>query len=168
MHRHARGGNRWRGGFRRRVPYSKVTKKAPIKRITPVILCGGEGARLAPLSSPERPKYLLKGWSARSILQETILRVSNDALFNEPLLITSNRTEALVRADAAKVAGARFTLMAEPVARSTCPPLITAALLASRNKANPLLLALPADHYIESLEIFIEILKVAALETVVG
>jgi len=128
-----------------------VIDRAPSQRITPVILCGGEGTRLSPLSSAERPKYLLKGWSSRTILQETILRVSDSAIYKEPILFTSTRTETIVRTDAAKAAGAGFTLIAEPAPRSTCPPLITAAILASKEESDALLLALPSDHYIEDL-----------------
>lgn len=121
-------------------------------KITPVILCGGSGTRLWPLSTPIRPKQFLNLSSERSMLAETAARVSDPTRFNTPIAVGSARHDALLRRE---LPGARILL--EPLGRNSAPPIAAACLM---SEADDLLLVLPADHHIKDVEAFL-----AAIET---
>ncbi|MCP2680179.1 AGE family epimerase/isomerase [Maricaulaceae bacterium NA33B04] len=121
-------------------------------KITPVILCGGGGTRLWPLSTPIKPKQFLNLSGERSMLAETAARVSDPARFNAPIAIGSARHDALLRSE---LRGARILL--EPLGRNSAPPIAAACLM---SEADDLLLILPADHHIQDVEAFL-----AAIET---
>lgn len=121
-------------------------------KITPVILCGGGGTRLWPLSTPIKPKQFLNLSGERSMLAETVARVSDPARYNAPIAVGSARHEALLRS---QLPGARILL--EPLGRNSAPPIAAACLM---SEADDLLLVLPADHYIQDVDAFL-----AAIET---
>lgn len=125
--------------------------QAVLLDITPVILAGGRGMRLRPLTSESRPKPLLKLLSTHSLLQKTVRRVS---YLNLPLVICANEHAARVLDE---VPGAR--ILAEPCGRSTAPAIALAArMLAEENTP---MLVLPSDHYIEDEEAFRQVLQSA-------
>ena len=66
------------------------------KKIVPLIMCGGAGTRLWPASREVRPKQFLPLFGTRSTFQETILRVSDPALFDRPIVITNNAYRFMV------------------------------------------------------------------------
>jgi len=121
-----------------------------VSTLRPVILCGGQGARLWPLSSPARPKQHLALISGRSMIAETAARVAEariDGLaFSAPLAVGSARMEAALKAD---LPGAALIL--EPEGRNSAAA-IAAAALSSPEEA--LLLVLPADHHIGDVASF--------------
>lgn len=110
-------------------------------KIRPVILAGGGGARLWPLSTPQRPKPLLRLLDDRTLLRATAERVADPALFTRPLLSVG---VAFAEAAAAELDGAA-DLLVEPVGRDTAAAVAAAALSASPE--TPLLMT-PADHAI--------------------
>jgi mannose-1-phosphate guanylyltransferase len=113
----------------------------PPPPIVPVILSGGSGTRLWPLSRRARPKQMLDLAGGGTMLELTVARVADAALFAPPVLVAgTDQAEAV--AQALPEAG---TLILEPEARNTAPAIALAALLGSRED---LLLVLPSDHLV--------------------
>lgn len=113
--------------------------------IVPVILCGGAGTRLWPLSRKSLPKQLLR-LEKRSLLQETVLRARGDG-FLAPVLVCADEYEHLVRDQLAEIACAPAQIIVEPIGRNTGPAVALAALFQGGD-ADALLLVMPSDHYI--------------------
>lgn len=108
--------------------------------ITPVILCGGAGTRLWPLSRQQRPKQMLALTGTDSMLRQTVARVSDPALYGAPLVVGGT---AQAEAIAGEVPAGRLIL--EPAARNTAPAIALAALNAA---PSDVLLVLPSDQVI--------------------
>ncbi len=116
-------------------------------KIRPVILCGGSGSRLWPLSRSQYPKQLLQLTGHRSLLQETMLRLDGlSAQLLDPLVICNEGHRFLVAGQLAEI-GTEPTLVLEPRGRNTAPAVAVAALLQEEPEST-LLLVLPADHMI--------------------
>jgi mannose-1-phosphate guanylyltransferase/mannose-1-phosphate guanylyltransferase/mannose-6-phosphate isomerase len=122
--------------------------------IQPVILSGGEGRRLWPLSRPERPKQFLALTGAETLLQQTVRRLADPTLFRPPIIIggASQRFLIAEQLRAANLAAARIVL--EPVGRNTAPALAVGALLAAAEDPEALILSAHADHAIPDAEAF--------------
>jgi mannose-1-phosphate guanylyltransferase/mannose-6-phosphate isomerase len=118
-------------------------------RLIPVILSGGSGTRLWPLSTPEKPKQFHALASERSLIQETLARMSAtaDVHVGAPIVISSMRNAALVRAQLSE-AGAACQLILEPFGRNTAAAAVFAALSAQAADPEALVLLMPADHRI--------------------
>lgn len=130
------------------------------KRIHPVILCGGAGTRLWPASRDSRPKQFLKLIGPLSTLQETIKRVSDPAVFAEPVIITNYDYRFLVREQLEEI-GADARIVLEPARRDSGPAVAAAAYLVSGGEPDALVLVLAADHVVTAPERFVEACKVA-------
>jgi mannose-1-phosphate guanylyltransferase/mannose-6-phosphate isomerase len=117
--------------------------------IQPVILSGGYGTRLWPLSREKYPKQLLPLIGEDSLLQATLRRVEGiaGATLAAPLVVC-NEEYRFVIAEQLRLMGKPGLLVLEPVGRNTAPALTLAALAASRDNADPVLLVMPADHVI--------------------
>ena len=129
-----------------------------MKPILPVVLSGGAGTRLWPLSRAERPKQFHRLVGPHSLLQATALRVADPALFAPPLVIANASHAEEVDAQFAEVDFALPTLILEPVGRNTAPAIALAALVAA---PNDLLLVLPSDHVIGDVAAFHAAVRVA-------
>ncbi len=121
-------------------------------KITPLILCGGGGTRLWPLSTQRTPKQFLALSSTRSMLAETAARVGDARQFRRPIAIGSARHAVLL---SETLPEARLVL--EPMGRNSAPPIAAACLMSD---PSDLLLVLPADHHIKDVAAFL-----AAIET---
>lgn len=118
-------------------------------RIIPVILCGGAGTRLWPLSRLARPKQLLALTGEATLLQLAAERVREPGQFAAPWLVASAVQSAAIDA---QLGGATLGLLIlEPVARNTAPAIALAALRAA---PDDLLLVLPSDHLIRDVVAF--------------
>jgi mannose-1-phosphate guanylyltransferase len=117
------------------------------RKVTPVILSGGSGSRLWPLSRLRRPKQLLPLTGDRSLLQATALRVCDSSLFERPLVVGSARDRGQISQQLRDVLPDGFRLILEPVARNTAPAVLLAALAA---QADDLLLIVPSDHVMDA------------------
>jgi len=113
-------------------------------RVSPVILSGGGGTRLWPLSRAAYPKQLLGLGAERSLLQDTVARVSEEG-FAPPLVICNDDYRFLV-AQQLRDLGIEGEMMLEPEGRNTAPATAVAALHLGRADPEALLLVLPSDH----------------------
>lgn len=123
--------------------------------IVPVILCGGSGTRLWPLSRSLMPKQLLPLVGEQSLLQATCARVTGiEADLAEPLIICSDSHRFMVESQLREI-GLAPTLVLEPAGRNTAPAVAIAALVASaRVGSDAVLLVLPSDHVIANVAAF--------------
>jgi mannose-1-phosphate guanylyltransferase len=119
-----------------------------------VILAGGGGTRLHPLSRPERPKPFLPLLGARSLLQATVERL--EGLTDDITVVTDRRYERIVRAQTPDV-----DILVEPLGRNTAAAIALATLVIERPDEE-VMVVLPADQTVERTENFREVLRTAA------
>ncbi len=123
--------------------------------IQPVILSGGSGTRLWPLSREKYPKQLLPLIGEDSLLQATVRRVEGIAgLDLAPPMVVCGEEYRFVIAEQLRLLGKSGTVVLEPLGRNTAPALTLAALAAIKNESNPVLLVMPADHVITDIKAF--------------
>ncbi|RUR33403.1 mannose-1-phosphate guanylyltransferase/mannose-6-phosphate isomerase [Vreelandella andesensis] len=120
--------------------------------IQPVILSGGSGTRLWPLSREQMPKQFLRLTSSESLLQQTLARLKG--LSAQPPILMGHHAHRFLMAEQLRESGLSGTLVLEPEGRNTAPAIACAALLARQTGEDPLLLVLPADHVIGDLAAF--------------
>ena len=132
--------------------------------ILPVILAGGGGTRLWPLSRGHYPKQFLSIGGQDSLLQQTLTRlVGTENLSAAPAIVVCNEEHRFLVAEQARVTGvALATILLEPVGRNTAPALSAAAVIACREGADPLLLMMPSDHLIADRDAFHRAVQVGA------
>lgn len=118
------------------------------ERIHPVILCGGAGTRLWPLSRALYPKQLLALTAERTLFQETVLRVQDAARFAPPLVVGNEEHRFILAEQLRAVRVEPAALVVEPVGRNTAPAATVAALLLAADEPEALMLIMPADHVI--------------------
>jgi mannose-1-phosphate guanylyltransferase/mannose-6-phosphate isomerase len=123
-------------------------------RFYPVILSGGSGTRLWPMSRKLLPKQFLALLSRHTLLQETALRVRPIAGC-EPPIVVCNDEQRFLAADQLREIGVQAApMLLEPVGRNTAPAIAVAALAARERSPDALLLVLPSDHTITKPEVF--------------
>ncbi len=115
--------------------------------VLPVVLSGGSGTRLWPLSREKYPKQLLPLVDEQTMLQATVARLDGLVNLAQPLLIC-NEDHRFVVAEQVRQLGKQGTVLLEPVGRNTAPAMTLAALWASCDGADPVLVVMPADHVI--------------------
>jgi mannose-1-phosphate guanylyltransferase / mannose-6-phosphate isomerase len=145
-------------------------------KITPVILCGGSGTRLWPLSRQNYPKQFLRFFGDVTLFQQSISRAlaleSDEIQIEEILIVTneSNRFLVLEQLDKFKLE-IPFRILLEPVPKNTAPALTLAALAANDMNPESALVVTPADHYVKDLNQFTfamhESIKAAQDKTIV-
>jgi mannose-1-phosphate guanylyltransferase/mannose-6-phosphate isomerase len=123
-------------------------------KIYPVLLSGGAGSRLWPLSRESNPKQFLPLTSERSLLQQTALRVLDPDLFEPLTVIGSAQHRFLIAQQLSEIGVQSPTIVLEPSARSTAAPAAIAALIVSQSNPDGLVLLAPADHRIEDIAAF--------------
>ena len=123
--------------------------------IIPVILAGGSGTRLWPLSRECHPKQLLPLVNDQTMLQNTLLRLQGLQGMSAPIIVCTEEHRFLV-AEQIRAIGVVATIIIEPVGRDTAPAVAVAAMEAIRQDEEAILLVLPADHVIGNERIFAE------------
>jgi mannose-1-phosphate guanylyltransferase/mannose-1-phosphate guanylyltransferase/mannose-6-phosphate isomerase len=121
----------------------------------PVILSGGSGTRLWPLSRSQYPKQLLPLLSEKSLLQEAVLRVQDPQRFAPPLVIANDEHRFVIAEQLRAIDVKPRALVLEPQGRNTAPAICVAALILSAEDPDALLLVLPSDHAIQHRAAFL-------------
>ncbi len=121
--------------------------------ILPVILAGGAGTRLWPLSRELHPKQFLPLAGPQSMLQETVARLQGLPV-QQPLVIANEAHRFLVAEQLRQCGALAHNVLLEPAGRNTAPAVALAALHATGDGADPLLLVLAADHVIGDVAAF--------------
>ena len=114
--------------------------------ISPVILSGGGGTRLWPLSTPQTPKQFLALTDARTMFQLTVLRVMDRARFTAPIIVANAAHAGIVSDQLAEIGVTDATILLEPCARNTAPAIALAAHAVSAPQS--VMLVMPSDHVI--------------------
>jgi mannose-1-phosphate guanylyltransferase/mannose-6-phosphate isomerase len=128
--------------------------------LIPIVLSGGAGSRLWPLSRELHPKQLLPLVTERSMLQETLLRVRGIADVGAPLIVCNEAHRFVVAEQARQIGVVPAATILEPLGRNTAPAAALAALLAVKqgvgasSHTDPVLMVLPADHVIKDVKAF--------------
>ena len=130
-------------------------------RIIPVILCGGSGTRLWPLSRQDFAKQHVPILGGLSPFQRTLRRVGCRDLFGRPLVIAGAGSRFLA-ADQAEQAGVAIEIVVEPEARDTLPAIAAAAEIVALRDPDALLIVLPSDHLIPDPDAFAAAARAAA------
>ena len=121
--------------------------------LLPVVLSGGSGTRLWPISREKYPKQLLPLVGDLSMLQATVGRLDGIPDLLEPLVVC-NEEHRFVVSEQVRLLGKQATVILEPLGRNTAPALTLAALWARRGGSDPVLIVMPADHVIAQGEAF--------------
>ena len=129
--------------------------------IVPVILSGGAGTRLWPLSRELYPKQLLPLLSENSLLQETAARVNGTA-FGAPLIVCNDEHRFIIAEQLRLLEITPRAIVLEPVARNTGPAVAAAAQMLASQDQDALMLVLPSDHAIQDVAAFHKAVETAA------
>jgi len=131
-------------------------------KIYPVILSGGAGTRLWPLSRAALPKQLLPLVSDKTMLQETVLRLGGRNGMMAPLIVCGNEHRFLVAEQMREIGVAPLGILLEPVGRNTAPAVAAAAHYLKAIDPQAVMLVLPADHVIKDVDSFYAAIQRAA------
>lgn len=122
-----------------------------MSKIVPVILSGGSGTRLWPMSTPETPKQMLALTAESTMLQLTAQRAVGEG-FDAPIVVANNRHADMIDAQLAVIKSSPSAIILEPAGRNTAPAIALAALAAGGSDA--ILLVMPSDHVIADVDAF--------------
>jgi len=130
--------------------------------IYPVVLSGGSGTRLWPMSRTLYPKQLLTLIGRDSLLQQTVRRVADDRRFAPPLLVANEEHRFIIAEQLREIAVVPRALLLEPIGRNTAPAACVAALALTETDPDPLMLVMPSDHTIADAGAFLAAVDLAA------
>ena len=129
--------------------------------IIPVVLAGGSGTRLWPMSREFYPKQLLNLTGEYTMIQNTLLRLNDFEKMAPPIIIGNEKQRFIVDQQFAEVNIRPSEFFLEPVGRNTAPAVTIAALKAVSMDSESLILVLPADHLIDNVQKFHDALRTA-------
>ena len=130
-------------------------------KIIPILMCGGSGSRLWPISRKSFPKQFLKcnPFSKHSFLQGTILRLKNIKNLSKPILICNEEHRFIAAEQMREINIIPETIILESVGRNTAPAIALGAIKSKLIEKDPILLILAADHFIQDVDKFVEIIN---------
>ena len=130
--------------------------------ILPVILCGGSGSRLWPLSRKSFPKQYLSinSETNKTLLQKTQERIMSIKNTKDPIIICNEEHRFIVAEQMREIGVKPNKILLEPFGRNTCPAITLAALKAVENNDDPIMLILSSDHHINNQKNFINAIEV--------
>lgn len=133
-------------------------------KITPVILSGGSGTRLWPISRELNPKQFSDFFGEQSLFQKTALRTKNKSLFKSPVILCNNEHRFNVSESLKDIKITPKSIILEPIGRNTAPAIAIAAvdIVTNNKKGDDLMLVMPSDHIIENEEEFLKQVEVAS------
>jgi len=134
--------------------------------IVPVILSGGSGTRLWPLSRKLHPKQFLNLINDTTLFQDTILRLPTNTI--QPLIICNEEHRFLAAEQLREINKKSSGIILEPVGKNTAPAVALAALNLAKNKKDCILLVLSADHHIKDIKDFHRAIEIAKSQAETG
>lgn len=129
--------------------------------LIPVLLSGGVGSRLWPVSRKSYPKQFLPLAAEQTMLQETLARLPGDMGAAAPIVVCNEDHRFIVAEQLRQQHNEPEAMILEPVSRNTAPAVAVAAICAMKSDADAVLLVLPVDHVIQNAEIFREVVALA-------
>ncbi len=131
--------------------------------VIPVILCGGSGTRLWPLSRAAFPKQFLVLCGKTSLFQQAVERAnsiaSNEISIGETFVVTGEEHRFIALEQLREISSVSAKLLLEPKGKNTAPALTFAALQALKNGDDPVLVVTPADQTLQNIEVFIDVIQ---------
>lgn len=127
--------------------------------IIPVILAGGSGTRLWPLSRKHYPKQLIELVNKNSMIQDTVLRLAGYPAMEQPIVICNDEYRFMIAEQMRKINMDPSLIILEPVGRNTASAIAVTSIMAKAKYEDPTLLVLPADHLIENIANFHGMIK---------
>ena len=137
-------------------------------KLIPVILSGGSGKRLWPLSRTEYPKQYFQLASEKTMLQETILRLNGLENLADPIIICNDSHRFLVAEQCQQIGIKNPTILLEPIGRNTAPAIAASAIQSLKDSHDAILLVLSADHVIQDIDAFHKAINVARVQVKSG
>ena len=116
--------------------------------VSPVVLCGGSGTRLWPMSRTSFPKQFLQLHGENSLFQQTLLRLSENPIYGPPIIVTGEDHRFHVVKQARQIGVELEAILIEPMAKNTAPAIGAAAAYVYGQKEDGILHVLPSDHLI--------------------
>jgi mannose-1-phosphate guanylyltransferase/mannose-6-phosphate isomerase len=144
-----------------------MRKWKSVTKITPIILCGGSGSRLWPLSSTELPKQFLTLIGSNSLLQNTVVRTLDNPIYNEPIFVASEQHKEIISKQVAAIGIEEPQIVLEPRRRNTFPAILAATFYAEQ-LGNEVIHVMPSDHHIVDDIIYRDSIKTALSVAVEG
>ncbi len=135
--------------------------------ITPVVMCGGAGARLWPLSRESLPKQFAALVGPVSTFRQVVNRVSDKNVFAQPIIITNTELRFLV-AEQLRACGVNCQVVLEPTRRDSGPAVTAAAELATRRDEASLVLVVASDHVVPTPQDFVAVCREASAAAAEG
>ena len=135
--------------------------------LIPVLMCGGAGTRLWPVSRESMPKQFVPLIGERSTFQQTLARIADPALFARPIVIT-NADFRFIVAEQLREIGVEADIVLEPARRDSGPAVAVAAALAARRDPKAVVLVLAADHVVRKPDEFLAACRTAATAVAEG
>jgi mannose-1-phosphate guanylyltransferase len=120
----------------------------------PIIMSGGSGTRLWPLSRKNKPKQFLNLFGELSLFQNTITRLSGVTALEAPVIVCNEAHRFMVAEQLQEIDIVQSDILLEPCAKNTAPAVALAALQALERGGDPLMLVLAADHLIQDIAVF--------------
>ena len=136
-------------------------------QIVPVVLCGGAGTRLWPVSRRDHAKQHIPLFGGASPFQRTLQRLAALPEFGTPIVI-AGQSGRFLAADEARAVGIDIELVIEPVGRDTLPAVTLGALLAARRGEDAVAFVMPSDHYVPDTAAFADAARQAVAATAAG
>ena len=131
--------------------------------ITPIILAGGNGSRLWPLSREATPKQFCRYEGEKSLFQKTVTRVSDTDMFTSPIVVCNEMHGALAEGQLSEININADAIICEPCGRDTAAAILLATK-ASLGDDDQLFLVMPSDHEIRDTVAFMNAVRIAATE----
>ena len=122
-----------------------------MNKITPIILSGGIGARLWPLSTKNLPKQFLKlpFDSRNNLFEQTILGLKKSTIFNDPLIVCSEKHKFLVLDSLSRIKSEYSNIIVEKLSKNTAPSVLIGSLFSMNFLKSKFSLILPSDHFVK-------------------